>query len=180
MNQQPSNDPASPAASARGRRRGLGWALAPVLILGGGLLGLGIMTALALDDPSFALEENYYQKAVDIDQQRAQETQNRELGWTLEVDSSVSVGAPSTSDLLVRLVGPEGPLDGAEVRAEGFHNARASQVRTLEFRPDGPGRYRARLDGVRPGLWELRFRVTRYGAVFTSVERLMLGPGGEG
>lgn len=191
---QPSNRSADPDAGHAGaapgaRNSGLRWALAPVFILGGGLLGLGVMTALAVDDPSFALESNYYQKAVDVDQQRAQEAQNRALGWTLEVDSVDSVDATdpgaatdagAATDLLVRLVGPAGALDGAVIRAEGFHNARASEVRTLEFRPDGIGRYRARLSAVRPGLWEIRFRVSRYGVVFTHVERLMLGPGGEG
>src|SRR5690606_17828420 len=79
---------AIPTLFPKRKSSGLGWALAPVLILGGGLLGLGVMTALAMDDPRFALERDYYRKAVEHDAQRAQEARNRELGWELYLEST--------------------------------------------------------------------------------------------
>ena len=89
-------------------------------------------------------------------------------------------GTREAVDLAVELTGPEGPLDSARVTAEAFHNARAADVRTLQFDPEGIGRYLGRLSNVRPGLWEIRLRVEQSGEVFTQVERLVLAPGGEG
>lgn len=173
---------ATPEPTSAGERRGgLGWALAPFLILGGGLAGLGVMTALAVDDPSFALERDYYRKAVELDARRAQEARNRELGWELYVES-VPDGADG--ELLVTLLGGqrdiEGPklLDDARITAEAFHNARAADIRDIELEPVGEGKYRGQITKVRPGLWELRFTVERHGSVFTSVQRHVLGPKG--
>lgn len=173
---------ATPQPTSAGERRsGLGWALAPFLILGGGLAGLGVMTALAVDDPSFALERDYYRKAVELDAQRAQEGRNRELGWEVYVES-VPDGADN--ELLVTLLGGQrgidGPelLDDARITAEVFHNARAADIQDIELAPVGEGKYRGQITNVRPGLWELRFNVERHGSVFTSVQRHVLGPKG--
>lgn len=168
-----------PPAPGRGRA----WALAPFLILGGGLAGLGVMTALAVDDPSFALERDYYRKAVEIDARRAQEARNRELGWELILESIPET--PSGGELIVMLLdgqrGVDGPalLDDARVTLEAFHNARALDIQELELEGVGEGRYRTRLTSVRPGLWELRFTVQRHGTVFTSVQRHVLGSKGK-
>lgn len=160
------------------RWAGLRWALAPVLLLGAGLAGLGVMTAIAMNDPSFALEKDYYEKSLRLDEQHAQQAENRKLGWQLDLETTAP-SRPSTSqarslDLLVTLSGPDGSLEGAQVTVEAFHNARAADVRQLSFEGEGEGRYRAHLASVRPGLWEFRFTVERYGAVFTSVERRLL------
>lgn len=166
--------------SQRLSARARAWTLVPFLILGGGLAGLGVMTSLAVDDPSFALEEDYYRKAVEIDRQREQEAINRQLGWHLRVRPSGTSAARRGVHLALELEGPEGPLDSARITAEAFHNARAADVRNVAFEPEGEGRYFVRLSDVRPGLWEIRLRVEREGEVFTQVERLMLVPGGEG
>jgi hypothetical protein len=57
------------------------------------------------------------------------------------------------------------------VRAEAFANARAANVKKLEFSEAADGTYRARLDSPRPGLWEFRFRVEHAQQHFTDVVR---------
>lgn len=171
--------PAEEGATGSLRLRGMAWALAPALILGAGLAGLGVMTALAIDDPSFALEPDYYQKAVELDAEKRQEAQNRELGWTLEVTPAPIGAQDGAVELSVTLVGPAGALDDAEVQLEAFHNARAAEVHQLTLRGAGEGVYHARLKDVRPGLWEFRFVVERQGVRFTDVQRRELQRGGK-
>ena len=170
--------PAEEGATGSLRLRGMAWALAPALILGAGLAGLGVMTALAIDDPSFALEPNYYQKAVDLDDEKRQQAQNRELGWELELGPA-EITDQTGVDLAVTLTSAEGPLDDAAVQVRAFHNARAADVHELALEAVGEGVYRARLADVRPGLWEFRFVVERHGVRFTDVQRRVLQPGGK-
>jgi hypothetical protein len=49
------------------RTSGAFWAWVPATLLGSMLAGLGIMAYIAVDDPTFALEPDYYDKAVHWD-----------------------------------------------------------------------------------------------------------------
>lgn len=153
-------------------RKGYAWALLPVVLLGSMFVGWGVMIGLALDDPAFGVEPDYYEKAVHFDEHQAQARESRELGWELEVVPRVdSQGAL----VLVTLEdSAHEPIRGATVKATVFHNARSSQSRELVFRSDGHGRYVQRLEPWRPGLWELRFDVEKGGQRFLQVIRLSL------
>ena len=50
------------------------------LLLSGAAANIGFMI-VANRDQSFAVEPDYYRKAVDWDRRMAQETRNAELGW---------------------------------------------------------------------------------------------------
>src|SRR5262249_54469584 len=58
-------------------------------------------------------------------------------------------------------------VEGARVRLETFHSARARRVLVATLGPAPGGGYRAALPLDRPGLWELRLRVERGDQVFT-------------
>jgi len=149
------------------------WAYVPAGLLGLGLIGLGSLAWIASRDPSFALEPNYYEKAVHWDRQRAQWAENARLGYELEL-----LPAGEDEMLTVRLSAADGtPLGNAEVRAEAFFNARASEVRRLTWTERAPGTYQAKLAGARAGLWEFRFSVRRGGERFTRLVRADLNPG---
>ena len=47
------------------------------------LIGLGTMATIATRDPGFALERDYYQKAVNYDRVIAQRGENARLGWSV-------------------------------------------------------------------------------------------------
>jgi nitrogen fixation protein FixH len=59
------------------------------------------------------------------------------------------------------------PVAGARVAVEAFPSARAGQVVAAALEPEGDGVYAAGMPLGRPGLWELRVRVTRGEQVFT-------------
>jgi nitrogen fixation protein FixH len=147
------------------------WPWVPVGLLGVMLTGLGVMASLAIDDSGFALERNYYAKAVAYDAEIAQRAQNARLGWSLSVS-----GAPAqhgrTSRIEARLSDASGVLERARVRVEALRNASAGRVLEAELREVAPGKYEAELPLERGGLWELRFTATRETARFTKTERI--------
>ena len=147
------------------RKKGWQW---PWIV--GGLMAvvLGanlILIYVATSDPSFAVEEDYYQKALAWDDKRAQDRTNEQLGRS--ADGSVAVTASLTDR--------EGrPIPDARIRLQTFHNARAAYVIESDLGGDGSGRYSASLPMRRPGLWEFRIEVERAGRRFThtTVEEL--------
>lgn len=159
----------SATGKARGKRRGWYW---PWLLVGllGALCGINLaMVYIATSDPSFAVEDDYYGKALRWDQSMAQTRANEALGWHATLD--VGRLAPGGTDLSVALTDRDGrPLDGASITVDAFHNARAGHVLSASFAATAtPGTLAARLPMRRPGLWEFRLRVTRGGDVYTRV-----------
>lgn len=126
---------------------------------------------VATSDPSYAVEDDYYRKAVAWDERRAQERHNAELGWRLDVDVTPAPSSGTEPTLSVRLSDPAGgPLDGASISLEAFHNARADEILRADLAPRGDGEYASGVAMRRPGVWELRFTVDRGGEHFTHTE----------
>lgn len=153
--------------------RGLRWALLPVGILGAMFVGWGVMIAMALDDPGFGVEPDYYEKAVHFDDLRALERESKQLGWSLEFESALD---GDRARLVLTLADRTGAgIDGARVSAQAFHNAHSSDLRALVFTPRGSGKYEAWLPRPRAGLWEYRLEATRGSERYRSVVRGDLG-----
>ena len=149
--------------------RGTFWALVPVVLLVSSTTGIGVLSSIAAHDPGFALEQNYYQRAVHWDDAQAEAARNAQLGYHLALD--VGEGS-SGAELLVRLTDRAGvPLRGASVRVEAFANARSGDRRELALSERIAGTYGASLGAARAGLWEFRFVVVASGQRFTAVER---------
>jgi len=151
---------------ARKRGRYVPWLL-------GGLMALVIGANLALvylatSDPSFAVEQDYYRKAVEWDRKRAQDAHNAELGWTLELDVEGARGADGRVGIVARLNDASGrPIADADVRLEAFHNARAGEILRADLAHGSGAVYRTALPLRRPGLWEFRVVASRGADRFT-------------
>ncbi len=166
----PTGEPdARSAARQRQRlRQARFWAAVPVVLLVGMVVGLGGMAFVAIDDPSFAIEEDYYRKAVAWDEAASQRAENTRLGWNMSLELEVTPGGVK---LNVALTGRDGtPIEGATVDVKAFHNARAGTILQAPLHPEGP-RYVGYLPMRRPGLWEFRFLVVHGSDRFTSVLR---------
>jgi nitrogen fixation protein FixH len=142
----------------------------PVFIIALLVAGAGANIALmviAARDPSFAVEPDYYQKALRWDEAMTQEYKNAALGWSVEagVDSATRSGPTS---IVLKVSDRDGaPVEDASVRVTAFHNARASQIVAATLAPSRGGHYSALLPLDRPGLWELRVRVQQGDHIFT-------------
>jgi nitrogen fixation protein FixH len=148
------------------------WAFMPFGALGLTVVLHAVFLLLAASDPSIAVEEDYYRKALDWDRHRAQEAHNRDLGWQVDVVVNNAVLAPvdriGRTGLEARLTDRHGsPIDGAVVRLTTFHHARAAQKLEATLTPAGNGAYRTALPLRRGGLWAFRLRVERGDEIFT-------------
>jgi hypothetical protein len=147
--------------------RGWYWPVVIVaLLVGSAGANIGFMI-VANRDASFAVEPDYYRKAVEWDRAMAQEARNAELGWTV---SARLAPADAGRARLVTLVRDRAgaPLTGGAVAVEAFPSARAREIASFALEPAGDaGVYAVTLPSARPGLWEVRVRVTRGGEVFT-------------
>lgn len=153
-------------------KRGLHWPVAMALILVLTVL-LNIRVAmLASADPSFAIEKDYYARALDWDNTAAVADASERLRWTLlpTLEPFTESGGALLRVALADSMGK--PIVDADVDVAAFFNARASEVHDVKLLPDSAGGYSARLPVAYSGSWELRFRV-RAGAVeFRSISRV--------
>ena len=126
----------------------------------------------ATSDPSFAVEEDYYQKAVNWEAKQAQDRTNAELGWTLDQSVGAINDDRTTRTLIAELHdADDSPITGAIIQVETFHNVRAGEILRAELKEAKPGQYSTQLPMLRPGLWEIRFTVESDSETFTHTAR---------
>lgn len=157
-------------------KRGMQWpiGIAAVLLLSA---GSNIWVAMiAARDESFAVEPDYYQKAVHFDDEMALRAQSERLQW--HVAPSLDLGTPGKAGTVAATITDStgAPIRGATVQLLAMHNARASHQLTATLAESGDGVYRAPLDAERPGEWELRFTVSRGEDRFAVRERIDAAP----
>lgn len=143
-------------------RAGKFWACVPALLLGSMLAGMGVLVSVALDDPHFALEPDYYDKAVHWDRSRAEATASQALGLRLTISPALHRAADGSVELEVSVADrTRAPFSGATVELEAFPNAYRNRAQRLTLRESSPGVYRGKLEHGDLGLWELRVAVSR-------------------
>lgn len=132
----------------------------PVALLGASLVGGLTMANIAVDDPGFALEPEYYARATRFDEEQSRRTQSARLGWSVRV-AEFGAGAEPDGVVLALSERDGRPLTAARVSVVAFANARAARRFTVELTERAPGLYGARLPAPRAGLWELRVTARR-------------------
>jgi nitrogen fixation protein FixH len=143
------------------------------------LLGINAAIVLATaflagSDPSFAIEPNYYQKAVNWDQTAHQRERNRALAWRIDL-AAVQKG----DAIALRLSDSAGAaIEHARVAVAAFHHANANHRLQTELVEIEPGMYRSNEGLLRSGLWELQIEAQAGNATFTHTEPLIVGAGG--
>jgi len=152
--------------------------LLPVLLLGASVAGWIVMVRLAVDDPGFSLEPDYYRKAVEFDAREAKRREADALGWRIDVESFARTGDRTRLRLRLR-ERDGGAFVGGAVRGVGFSNARARHLVPLDFRAAEEGVFVAEFgQSVHGGLWELRLTILRDGREVERVVRVDLTDAG--
>ena len=153
-------------------KRGAWWPIAMTAVLATTVAANVWVAIIASDDPSFAIEPDYYKKAVAWDSTLAQARQNATLRWLL-VPTLGPIAAAGGMRLSATLTDSAGaPISGAVVRVAAMPVARADQVHEATLTASGAGEYGAQLDARVPGQWELRFDVRAGPTHFTNVARV--------
>jgi len=139
------------------------WPAFVVGILSVSLTVCAITVVAATSDPSYAVESDYYEKAISWDESARLRAESEALGWSAVV--AVTEPEAGARALEVRLCLADGsPADGAAIRALAFHHARRGEAREIELEPvggGGGGVYRGALGPGRAGLWQVRLRAER-------------------
>jgi nitrogen fixation protein FixH len=144
------------------------WPLAIIGLLVLSAAGNVLLVVTAVGDPSFAVERDYYRKALAWDRTAGQRDRSDALGWSAR--AQLSAASADQAQLDVWLEDDHGrPLAGARVAVEAFHNARARDVHVATLSPREAGRYVALVPSARRGLWEVRLTAERGGDTFTTV-----------
>ncbi len=138
----------------------------------------GVTAFVALTDPSFAVEPDYYDKALRWDEQCEQAVRNSELGWRVEIEVSRSPDPLGRREARLTALNADGrPLEGATASVEMFHHARSSQRLSATLAESTPGVFVGSLPIERQGVWEVRFEVRRDSDAFAGSAEVRVAGG---
>lgn len=133
---------------------------------------VGATVTLASRDTHFAVEPDYYQRAVDWDATRLELERSDELRWDLRLEAADAVSATGKRTLTVRLNDQSGqPIRSARVDGLAFHHGAARSRTDVTFVERGPGIYQGDVPLVEAGLHEVRLIATRSDERFLKVLR---------
>ena len=149
------------------------WLLVGLLVASAGA-NIG-MVITAVRDPSFAVEKDYYKKALKWDNQMAQQKQNRKLGWKIKLLATQHPKSKRAVVLQATLVNrSKQPIRGASLASLSFANARAGMRNQVVFAEKKPGVYQAVMPRLYKGLWIFRMTAKQDKHQFTQTIRLDL------
>jgi nitrogen fixation protein FixH len=148
------------------------WPAAIIAVLLG-QVAFGVwMMRVAGNDPHFAVEPNYYARAVNWDATMAQSRLDKALGW--KATTTLTRGAGTAATLHVVLVDSTGAAVKADsVSAEAIAIAHAGTVDRVAMTADGTG-YAGPIPTAGNGLWEVEVRAKRGADLFTAKLRTEL------
>lgn len=130
-------------------------------------VGFGVwMARVAGGDPHFAIEPNYYARAVNWDSTMAQARRDKALGWTAAATMQRENG--TVASLHLTLVDAQGQAVRADsVSATALSVSHAGVIDTLRLTSDAIG-YTAPVARAERGLWEVEVRAWRGADLFTA------------
>ncbi|MBL0173335.1 MAG: FixH family protein [Gemmatimonadaceae bacterium] len=140
---------------------GMGWPIGIVAILSITVIANLVVMRVANNDPSFAIEPDYYKKAVAFDSTIAEERRSATLGWTATstIVAGDSAGRPMLTVTL--LDAQQRPVQGATVSVVALANIRSNDLVSATLTEVAPGRYQSLLAAHVAGQWEVRVDAVR-------------------
>lgn len=160
---------------------GMGWPIGIVVILGATIAANLVVMRIANSDASFAIEPDYYKKAVAFDSTMATERRSLSLGWS--ATSAIVAGDSAGRPMLTVTIrdAQQLPVRGAAVNITALANARANDILTAALQETAPGQYQSRLSARFAGQWEVRVDAVRGTEHFvtstrTEVARAVVAP----
>ncbi len=138
---------------------GMGWPIAVAAILGATVVANIAVMRIANSDPSFAIEPDYYAKAIAFDSTAAASRRSAALHWTVTTATKAATGGRILQITLTDSVGQ--PITGAHVTTDALFVGRANRVVTATLMESTPGHYEAPATAMQQGQWEVRITAVR-------------------
>jgi len=155
------------------------WPAFIIFLLAIPVAAVTVLIRAAVNDPGFAVEEDYYERGLAWDQEAKQRAANEALGWGFEL--LAGRGGGERLLVQVRLLDRDGaPVPAKTVSIEAFAVARAADRLHLEPVLADDGSWESVSPLSRGGLWEFRLEAFAGGERFTEVLRRDLGGMGAG
>lgn len=153
-------------------KSGIGWPIGVACILGATIIGNFAVMRIAKSDPAFAVEPDYYRKAVEFDSTMAQERRNLALGWQVAATMD-PITETDSARVIVTLRDAEATVvEGAQVAVMARFNARANDTLTAVLSEQAPGRYETTLPVSHAGEWEVRVDAVHAGSRWSESQRV--------
>lgn len=138
------------------------WPGLVVALLGGSVLTGVVTVTMATGDPSFAIEPDYYERALAWDEDVANQRASDALGWRTTLELAEADDALGKRTFTVTLVDKDGAaVEGAKVSMVAFHKALSSERLTKHFDQIGDGTYVTSLASPRDGAWQIDLTATQ-------------------
>jgi nitrogen fixation protein FixH len=175
----PSTEPPTTADDQGQGRAGIIWPGIIIGLLSVQILLMLVMAYVATSDRTFAVEPDYYQKALNWDELAAQDRLNEQLGWSAHIKVSDAADLLKRRTVTCTLTDAAGqPLSGAEVEIFAFPHARAGQRLKQSMPEQQAGDYATLMQMARDGLWEFRITAVQESQRFTRVIQQRIKPPG--
>ena len=152
-------------------KKGMGWPIGVAVILGATVVANLAVMRLASTDPAFAIEPDYYKKAVAFDSTLAEARESFALGWTATSTIAMSKGVGESTLTVALDDAQQQPISGATVTVVALANARSGDRLTSSLREVAPGRYESTIAARFAGQWEVRVDAVRGGEHFVTSTR---------
>jgi nitrogen fixation protein FixH len=153
------------------------WPGLVIAMLGGQIILMLVMVYMATSDRSFAVEPDYYRKAIRWDETVAEHRVSNQLGWRIKLSVADETDIYKNRDIDCTITDKAGrPIEGASVEMIAFAHARGSQRTELTLDPIAAGHYSSRLRVPRGGKWEFRIVVRRAEQTYTEIQQLVVDP----
>jgi len=133
------------------------WPLFVVGILMVSFTVCGITVYASVTDGSYAVETDYYERAVRWDEIAREREESKRCAWVSDVEVRTASDGPAELALLLRDAQGE-PIDAARVEVETFHHAHRNDAVMTTMNAQGDGRYTLAIENARAGLWQVRLR----------------------
>lgn len=159
-----SSNPSGKPASQAGANRKAAWLWGSLIV---GLLSLQVAVGvvaivLATGDPSVAIVPDYYEKALNWDDEKAMLSASDKLGWNFELSVSSGADLQGQRTIVVTLRDQAGVgIENAAVKLSIYHHARAADLRQIPLRAHGGGHYSGLAAIQRGGNWEVELTAIR-------------------
>jgi hypothetical protein len=141
------------------RRRSI-WPWAVVALLAATVLKYAIVLAMISGDPTIAIEEDYYGRAIAWDDSRATRAASDALGWSARI--SIGPDRLGRAEARVEIAdGAGAAIRDAAVSARIFHHSRAGRAWEGDLPRGEDGIHRATVPGARRGLWRVELEARR-------------------
>lgn len=158
---------------------GMQWPIGIVAILATSVIGNIAFMRVANNDPAFAIEPDYYKRAVAFDTTMHEAQVSDSLHWSATV--AMDVISKGRGSLRLELRDRTGsPVIVDSVQASAFFVARANDVAHLALKPDigrGNGFYIADLPVLHAGQWDVRIDARRHDEHFVTSLRTEVARG---